>query len=72
MATFKGTVKKNDLEGGFWELHAEDGKRYQLKGGDDGLHKEGAHVVVTGSIEKSTFGIGMTGPILAVSSYKSS
>jgi hypothetical protein len=71
MATFKGTVKKNDLEGGFWELHADSGERYQLKGGDAALHKEGARVEVTGSIEKSTFGIGMTGPILAVKSYKS-
>ena len=48
MATFKGTVKKNDLEGGFWELHAEDGERYQLKGGDDKLQGEGAQVEVTG------------------------
>jgi hypothetical protein len=70
MATFKGTVKKNDLEGGFWELHAEDGKRYQLKGGDAALKKEGAQVEIAGSIEKSAFGIGMTGPILAVKSYK--
>ncbi len=70
MATFTGTVKKNDLEGGFWELHADDGKRYQLKGGDDGLKKEGARVEISGSIEKQSFGIGMTGPILAVKSYK--
>ena len=71
MATFTGTVKKNDLEGGFWELHADDGTRYQLKGGDAALHKEGARVEVIGAIEKATFGIGMTGPILAVKSYKS-
>ena len=41
MAVFRGTVKKNDLEGGIWELHAEDGKRYQLQGGDDALRTEG-------------------------------
>jgi len=70
MATFKGTVKKNDLEGGFWELHTEDGKHYQLKGGDDKLQVEGAKVEVEGKIETSSFGIGMTGPILAVKSYK--
>jgi len=70
MATFKGTVKKNDLEGGFWELHADDGKKYQLQGGDAGLQKEGARVEISGSVEKSAFGIGMTGPILAVKSYK--
>jgi hypothetical protein len=70
MATFRGTVKKNDLEGGFWELHTDDGKRYQLKGGDKKLLSEGARVEVTGAVEKSTFGIGMTGPVLAVKSYK--
>jgi len=44
MATFKGTVKKNDLEGGFLELHADDGKKYQLKGGDPKVVKDGAKV----------------------------
>jgi hypothetical protein len=70
MASFKGTVKKNDLEGGFWELHTDDGKRYQLKGGDDQLKTEGARVEVDGKIDKDAMGIGMTGPILAVKSYK--
>jgi len=70
MATFKGTVKKNDLEGGFWELHTDDGEHYQLQGGDAKLQVEGAKVEIEGKIEKSSFGIGMTGPILAVKSYK--
>ena len=26
MATFVGVVKKSDLEGGIWQLHAEDGE----------------------------------------------
>lgn len=69
MATFKGTVKKNELEGGFWELHS--GKdRYQLDGGDPGLHVEGLQVEITGEVDKGGFGIGMTGPILKVTSYK--
>lgn len=71
MAHFKGTVKKNDLEGGFWELHTDDGKRYQLQGGDDTLKKEGARVEIDGKVDKNAMGIGMTGPILAVKSYKS-
>jgi len=70
MATFTGTVKKNDLSGGFWELHADDGERYQLDGGDDGLHVEGQKVEVTGNVDKGGFGIGMAGPILKVASYK--
>jgi hypothetical protein len=70
MATFRGTVKKNPLEGGFWELHTDDGKRYQLQGGDDALRHEGLRVDVTGAIDKAAFGIGMTGPTLAVRSYQ--
>src|SRR5688572_19557548 len=70
MAVFRGTVKKNDLEGGIWELHAEDGERYQLQGGDDALGTEGVEVEIEGEIDKGAFGIGMTGPTLAVKSYK--
>ena len=70
MATFKGTMKKNELEGGFWELHAEDGQRYQLSGGDAGLHKDGQSVEIEGSIDKGMMGIGMTGPTLSVKSYR--
>jgi uncharacterized protein DUF5818 len=71
MATFRGVVKKNPLEGGIWELHTDDGKRYQLAGGDAGLLQEGARVEVDGKVDKAAFGIGMTGPTLAVKSYKS-
>jgi hypothetical protein len=70
MASFKGTVKKNALEGGVWELHTDDGKTYQLSGGDDKLRKEGAKVVVDGAVDKGAFGIGMTGPTIAVKSWK--
>jgi hypothetical protein len=70
MSHFRGVVKKNPLEGGFWELHTEDGKKYQLSGGDDELRKEGARVEVHGKIDKGAMGIGMTGPVLEVKSYK--
>jgi hypothetical protein len=71
MARFTGVVKKNALEGGFWELHAEDGRRYQLDGGGDaGLHTEGARVEIEGKVDEQAFGIGMTGPILKVKSWK--
>jgi len=68
--SFRGTVKKNPLEGGIWELHAEDGKRYQLAGGDDKLRHEGLKVEINGKIDKQAMGIGMTGPTIAVKSYK--
>jgi Protein of unknown function (DUF5818) len=69
MARFCGTVKKNALEGGFWELHADDGKHYQLQGGDNSLRVEGQKVEIEGKIEKDAMGIGMTGPILSVAKW---
>jgi hypothetical protein len=68
--TYKGTVRKNDLEGGFWELVDEKGEHYQLQGGDAGLQVEGQKVEVTGNIETSSMGIGMTGSILKVTGWK--
>lgn len=70
MDTFTGTVKKNDLEGGFWELHTDGGDSYQLRGGDDSLLQEGQRVEVTGTLDTGGFGIGMTGPYLDVKSWK--
>jgi len=70
MAKFRGVVKKNPIEGGVWELHTDDGKHYQLQGGDAALRSEGQNVEIDGAIDKGAFGIGMTGPVLAVKSYK--
>ena len=70
MPKYTGTIKKNALEGGFWELCGDDGQRYQLSGGDAGLRTEGAHVEIDGKVDRGAFGIGMTGPTLAVRSYK--
>ena len=70
MTKLSGTIRKNDLEGGFWELHASDGEHYQLKGGGDGLRVDGQKVEVEGKVDKAAMGIGMTGPILAVKSWK--
>jgi hypothetical protein len=70
MTTFRGTVRKNDLEGGFWELEADDGEHYQLRGGDNGLRVEGQSVVIEGQLDDEAYGIGMTGPTLDVKSWK--
>jgi len=69
MSKYTGVVKKNDLEGGFWELHSDDGERYQLRGGDDKLLVEGNKVEVEGSVDGGGFGIGMTGPYLDVKAW---
>jgi len=72
MAKFTGKVSRNEVEGGFWELHASDGERYQLRGGDANLKVEGLEVEVEGTVDTGGFGIGMSGPILDVNSWKKS
>jgi hypothetical protein len=61
----KGTIRRNDLEGGHWVLETDGGERYQLAGslGDctDGMAAE-----VEGKVDKNVMGIGMTGPTLTV------
>lgn len=70
MSKYRGTVRKNDLEGGFWELETGDGERYQLRGGDAGLRVEGQSVEVDGKVDQGGgFGIGMTGAYLDVASW---
>jgi hypothetical protein len=65
----RGTVRKNDLEGGVWELVADDGERYQLRGGDAGLRVEGQKVQLEGKVAKDVMGIGMSGPFIDVTSW---
>lgn len=63
MPTYTGTVRRNDLEGGFLELVTDDGDVYRLQGGQA---SEGAKVKVTGTVESGGFGIHMSGPALVV------
>lgn len=65
MAKYTGTVKHNDLEGGFFELHTDSGDVYRLEGATK--LKDGDHVVVEGTVEAGGFGIQMSGPSLKVS-----
>jgi hypothetical protein len=58
-----GTVRMNDLEGGFLELVTDDGEVYRLSGGEAPV---GSRVSVTGRVERGGFGIHMTGPSLEV------
>jgi hypothetical protein len=59
-----GTVERRDLEGGIWQLVADDGKRYTLLGSAKDL-KAGARVEVEGALDEG-FGVGMAGPQLRV------
>ena len=66
MATITGTVRKNDLEGGFWEIEADDGTVYRLAG----EVSRAGRFKVTGSIDKGGFGIHMSGPSLKIESIE--
>ncbi len=67
MATFSGTVRHNDLEGGFPELVTDNGDVYRLQGGSP---KAGQKVRVTGKLEEGGFGIQMSGPAIIVESLE--
>jgi hypothetical protein len=61
-----GTVEYRDLEGGVWQLAADDGKRYTLLGSRGELKSaKGQRVEVEGSLDDGA-GIAMSGPQLRV------
>ena len=64
MAKYTGTVKHNDLEGGFLELHTDDNEIYRLQGATQ--VSPGDRVVVEGTVDSGGFGLQMTGPALNV------
>jgi hypothetical protein len=74
MAKFRGTIRKNDLEGGHWQLEADDGTTYVLEGLDGaalrGLQQDGAKVEIDGAVDREAMGFAMTGPTLRVKSGK--
>ncbi|MBN9686285.1 MULTISPECIES: DUF5818 domain-containing protein [unclassified Corallococcus] len=65
-----GTVQYQDLEGGVWVLKADDGRTYQLAGGDRKIKKDGQRISAEGSIQSDAVTTAMVGPVFHVSSYK--
>ena len=65
MAKFSGTIRKSDLEGGFFELVTDDGDVYRLEGA--AKVSDGDRVTVHGTVEDGGFGIHMSGPAIKVS-----
>lgn len=61
----KGTIRRNDLEGGHWTIETDGGERYQLVGATTGC-KDGMKAEVEGKVDKNAMGIGMTGPHFTV------
>jgi hypothetical protein len=68
MASYTGTIRKNDLEGGFFELVTDDGETYRLEGA--GKVTAGERVKVKGTVEEGGFGLHMSGPSLKVSAIE--
>jgi hypothetical protein len=61
----KGTIRRNQLEGGHWTIETDGGERYQLAGKVDSC-KDGMKAEVEGKVDKNMMGIGMTGPFFTV------
>jgi len=70
MAKFRGTIKHNALEGGHFQLLADDGSSYEVEGNDPLLRRDGARVEIDGSIDRTALSLAMTGPRLKVKSVK--
>ena len=70
MAKFRGKVKRSDLEGGHWQLVADDGKTYVLEGATQGIEIDGASVEIDGVVDRDVMGFAMTGPTLKVKAGK--
>lgn len=64
-----GRVVYRDLEGGVWVLEGDDGRTYQLAGGDRKIKKDGQRIEVEGQIA-DVMTAQMVGPVFDVSSYR--
>jgi cob(I)alamin adenosyltransferase len=65
-----GKVSFRDIETGIWVLEGDDGKTYQLDGGDRKIKKDGQRIEAEGDVIKNAVTIGMMGPVFRVKSYK--
>jgi len=72
MAKFSGVLQRNDLEGGHWQLVADDGTEYVLEGASVDAAKlaTGTRVDVDGSVDHNVLSFAMTGPTLKVKTIK--
>jgi hypothetical protein len=65
-----GKVSFKDVETGVWVLEGDDGKTYQLAGGDRKIKKDGQRIEAEGDVDNDSLGIAMVGPRFVVKSYK--
>jgi cob(I)alamin adenosyltransferase len=65
----KGKVAFRDIETGIWVLEGDDGRTYQLDGGDRKIKKDGQRVEVEGDVDRNALTAGMIGPVFRVRKY---
>jgi cob(I)alamin adenosyltransferase len=65
-----GKVAYRDVETGVWVLEGDDGKTYQLAGGDRKIKKDGSRIEVDGEVERDALTAAMVGPVLTVKKYR--
>lgn len=75
MAKYRGTLRRNDLEGGHWQLVADDGDAYVLDRASLGSEGDvtlvdGVRVEIVGEVDRQALSFAMTGPTLKVKSIK--
>lgn len=66
MITLRGTVKYKNLEGGFWGLDGDDGKKYMPSGLSKALLVDGLVIEVTGTIEEDVMTFQQYGKTLKI------
>jgi Protein of unknown function (DUF5818) len=65
-----GSIAFRDVEAGVWVLEGDDGRTYELAGGDRGIKKHGRRVEVEGEVDGQAVSVSMVGPILRVTRYR--
>ncbi|MHB8872332.1 MAG: DUF5818 domain-containing protein [Myxococcaceae bacterium] len=65
-----GKVAFRDVETGVWVLEGDDGKTYQLAGGDRKIKKNGSRIEVDGEVDSQALTAAMVGPVLTVKKYR--
>ncbi|WNG17997.1 DUF5818 domain-containing protein [Cystobacter fuscus] len=65
-----GRVMFRDIETGVWVLEGDDGRTYQLAGGDRKIKKDGQRIEVQGDVDRDAVTVAMVGPVFTVSSYR--
>ena len=65
-----GSVRFKDIETGVWVFEGDDGRTYELAGGDRKLKKDGQRFELEGDADGGAMTIGMVGPVFRVKRYR--